>query len=162
MVFGRGFTFLLGSLCGVYVAQHYRVPRIGDWIHSGCVKARELEQAYRRPENSNFNEGSSACGCWFRAKFHERNYHRPENIYGNEGGEDKNNELDGPKALDRNEAPEEQYKNKVLSQDLDGAYYRPENFDPNEKQNNNNVIHPRWAEARVLNKPYNPNEAGQE
>ncbi|OIT07514.1 hypothetical protein A4A49_00679 [Nicotiana attenuata] len=86
MGFGRGFTFVLGSLCGVYVAQNYRVPRICEWIHSGCVKARELEKAYRRPENFSPNEGGPAHDCRFRARDHERTYHRPENFSPNEDG----------------------------------------------------------------------------
>ncbi|KAF3638288.1 hypothetical protein FXO38_23302 [Capsicum annuum] len=157
MGFGRGFTFILGSLCGVYVAQHYKVPRIGDWVHSCCVKARELEQAYHRPDNFNSNEGHRVRDCLFRAKHHERNYHRLENFYGNE----------------------EQYNNKVLRHDrarpmdLEGIYYRPETYDLNEvheKQNPNNTIHPSLMRPKDLNKPYNnygpenfnPNEAGQE
>ncbi|WMV11248.1 hypothetical protein MTR67_004633 [Solanum verrucosum] len=170
---GRGFTFILGSLFGVYVAQHYRVPRIGDWAHSGCVKARELEQAYRRPENFNPNEGHRAHDCWFRAKYDESNYRRPENFYGNEAGEEENNEivhprpmnLNRPKTLDTNE---EQNNNKVLDQD----WARP--MDPKEvrdKPNKNNAVHPSWVRPRDLNnKPYknngpenfNPNEGGQE
>ncbi|PHU31065.1 hypothetical protein BC332_03158 [Capsicum chinense] len=157
MGFGRGFTFILGSVCGVYVAQHYKVPRIADWVHSGCVKARELEQAYRSPDNFDTNEGHRVRDCRFRTKHHERNYHRPENFYGNE----------------------EQYTKKVLRQDrarpmdLEGTYYRPETLDPNEvheKQNPNNTIHPSWIRPKDLKKPYNndgpenfnPNEAGQE
>ncbi|KAJ8573329.1 hypothetical protein K7X08_009840 [Anisodus acutangulus] len=185
MGFGRGFTFILGSLCGVYVAQHYRVPRIGEYVHSGCVKARELEQAYRRPENFSPNEGHRAHDCWFRARYHERNYHRPENFCGNEVGEKQNNKAvhpnwSRPMTLDTNEAREEQYNNKALHQDrarsmnLDGTYNRPEIFDPNEvheKHNKNKVTgHLSWIRPMDLNKPYNnngpknssPNEADQE
>ncbi|KAJ8565474.1 hypothetical protein K7X08_008050 [Anisodus acutangulus] len=176
MGFGRGFTFILGSLCGVYVAQHYRVPRIGEWVHSNCVKARELEQDYRRPENFSPNEGHRAHDCWFKARYHERNYHRPENFYSNETAEEQNNKVVHLKTFDPNE-DEEQYNNKVLLQDrarpidLDVTYNRPENFDPiHGKQNKNNAIHPSWVRPRNLNKPhsnngpgnFNPNEADQE
>ncbi|KAH0726341.1 hypothetical protein KY290_002161 [Solanum tuberosum] len=181
---GRGFTFILGSLFGIYVAQHYRVPRIGDWAHSSCVKARELEQAYRRPENLNPNErhraheldqayrrpdyfnpneGHRAHDCWFRAKYHERNFRRPENFYGNEAGEEQNNEVVHPslsRPMDLNrpktlDTNEEQNNNKVLDQD----WARP--MDPNEvrdKPNKNNAVHPSWVRPRDLNnKPYKNN-----
>lgn len=186
---GRGFAFMLGSFFGVYVAQHYKVPRIGDWAHSGCVKARELEQAYRRPEQEhqraheivrayrrpdyfNPDEGHRAHDCWFRAKYHERNYRRPENFYGNE----ENNEvvhlslsrpmdLNRPNTLDTNE---EQNNNKVLHQD----WARPMDLNEvRENPNKNYDVHPSWVRPRDLNnKPYNNNgpknfnlnEGGQE
>lgn len=126
---GRGFAFILGSLCGVYVAQHYRVPRIGDWAHSSCVRARELEQAYRRPDDYNH-------GAQMKAK-----YHRPENFYGNEAGEEQKNEAVHPSlsqpinTLDPREKQNVVQPRWVRPRDpINKPYYnnRPENFNPNE------------------------------
>ncbi|KAK4738606.1 hypothetical protein R3W88_002303 [Solanum pinnatisectum] len=172
---GRGFTFILGSLFGVYVAQHYKVPRIGDWAHSGCVKARELEQAYRRPENFN-NERH-------RAHEFDKAYRRPENYNLNEGHRaheldqayrrpDYFNPNEGHRAHDcwfrakyhernyrrpenfhGNEAGEEQ-NNEVVHPSLYRPMdlNRPKTLDPNEEQNNNKVLHQDWA------RPMDPNE----
>ncbi|KAM3266226.1 hypothetical protein P3L10_003220 [Capsicum annuum] len=46
------FGFMFGTLCGVYIAQNYTLPKIEDWAQSKYVKARELEKAYR---NKNFD-----------------------------------------------------------------------------------------------------------
>lgn len=45
------FGFMLGTLCGAYIAQNYTVPKINEWVHSTYVKVRELEKAHRKTQN---------------------------------------------------------------------------------------------------------------
>ncbi|KAF7825340.1 uncharacterized protein G2W53_016504 [Senna tora] len=44
------FTFTLGAIAGIYAAQNYRVPNVGDLARSYLRDAETLEQNYRYPE----------------------------------------------------------------------------------------------------------------
>ncbi|KAJ7561304.1 hypothetical protein O6H91_03G023000 [Diphasiastrum complanatum] len=46
------FSFTLGTLVGVYVAQNYNVPNVQKMVSMGMVMVRQLEEAYRKPDNS--------------------------------------------------------------------------------------------------------------
>ncbi|XP_068635994.1 uncharacterized protein [Aristolochia californica] len=45
------FTFLLGTVCGVYVAQNYNVPNIKKLTNTGLLMAKHIEENYRKPKN---------------------------------------------------------------------------------------------------------------
>ncbi|EEF50336.1 conserved hypothetical protein [Ricinus communis] len=45
----KSFSFMLGTLCGVYIAQNYHIPDIRKLARSGLVMARQIEQTHRRP-----------------------------------------------------------------------------------------------------------------
>lgn len=42
---------MVGTLCGVYIAQNYNVPNIRNLTHSGFTMAKHLEETYRKPES---------------------------------------------------------------------------------------------------------------
>ncbi|XAR70450.1 hypothetical protein NMG60_11027303 [Bertholletia excelsa] len=44
------FSFMVGTLCGVYVAQNYNVPNIQKLFNTGLVIAKHLEENYRKPK----------------------------------------------------------------------------------------------------------------
>ncbi|KAI3508184.1 hypothetical protein L1887_23188 [Cichorium endivia] len=44
------FPFLLGTVCGVYIAQNYNVPNIHKIADYAVLKAKEMEQRYRKPK----------------------------------------------------------------------------------------------------------------
>ncbi|XP_056174335.1 uncharacterized protein LOC115687156 isoform X2 [Syzygium oleosum] len=43
------FSFLLGAVTGVYVAQNYNVPNIKNLANTYLVKAKQVEETYRKP-----------------------------------------------------------------------------------------------------------------
>ncbi|KAL6322592.1 hypothetical protein AAG906_009906 [Vitis piasezkii] len=43
-----GFIFVLGSLWGAYVARNYTVPDMKKLTHTGCARAKHMEQIYRK------------------------------------------------------------------------------------------------------------------
>ncbi|XP_068651393.1 uncharacterized protein [Aristolochia californica] len=45
------FSFLLGTVCGVYVAQNYNVPNIKKLANTGLLMAKHVEETYRKPKN---------------------------------------------------------------------------------------------------------------
>ncbi|XP_047336677.1 uncharacterized protein LOC124940230 [Impatiens glandulifera] len=44
------FTFMIGTACGIYVAQNYNVPNIKKLANTGLVIAKHLEENYRKPK----------------------------------------------------------------------------------------------------------------
>ncbi|KAL3743724.1 uncharacterized protein LOC104442260 [Eucalyptus grandis] len=43
------FSFLLGTVTGVYVAQNYDVPKIKNLARTYLAKAKQVEETYRKP-----------------------------------------------------------------------------------------------------------------
>ncbi|KAI3444718.1 hypothetical protein Pfo_001383 [Paulownia fortunei] len=48
----RSFTFMAGTLFGVYIAQNYSVPNVSRLFKGGLVMAKHLEETYRKPNKS--------------------------------------------------------------------------------------------------------------
>ncbi|XP_018469282.2 uncharacterized protein LOC108840987 [Raphanus sativus] len=46
------FSFLTGTVCGIYIAQNYNVPNINTLAHYALSKAKELEKKYRKPKST--------------------------------------------------------------------------------------------------------------
>ncbi|KNA06014.1 hypothetical protein SOVF_184990 [Spinacia oleracea] len=44
------FSFIVGTVCGVYVAQNYNVPNMKKLADTGMAMFRHLEQTYRKPK----------------------------------------------------------------------------------------------------------------
>ena len=44
------FSFIAGTVCGVYLAQNYQVPNIMKLIDTAMVKAKQVEETYRKPK----------------------------------------------------------------------------------------------------------------
>ncbi|XP_077234373.1 uncharacterized protein LOC143876551 [Tasmannia lanceolata] len=44
------FHFLVGTMCGIYVAQNYNVPNIKKLVNTGVVMAKHIEENYRKPK----------------------------------------------------------------------------------------------------------------
>ncbi|CAI0404485.1 unnamed protein product [Linum tenue] len=45
------FSFLVGTACGVYIAQNYEVPNIKKVVHSALFTAKVVEEKYRKPKS---------------------------------------------------------------------------------------------------------------
>ncbi|XP_074264930.1 uncharacterized protein LOC141587361 [Silene latifolia] len=45
-----GFSFIVGTVFGVYVAQNYDVPNIRKLGDTGMAKLKHYEQTYRKPK----------------------------------------------------------------------------------------------------------------
>ncbi|KAI4370356.1 hypothetical protein MLD38_018715 [Melastoma candidum] len=43
------FSFLLGTVCGIYIAQNYSVPNVTSLANSYLYKAKRIEETYRKP-----------------------------------------------------------------------------------------------------------------
>ncbi|CAH8304245.1 unnamed protein product [Eruca vesicaria subsp. sativa] len=43
------FTFLTGTVCGIYIAQNYNVPNIKTLGRCAASTAKQLEEKYRKP-----------------------------------------------------------------------------------------------------------------
>ncbi|CAL4895958.1 unnamed protein product [Urochloa decumbens] len=43
------FSLLIGTGCGIYIAQNYKVPKIKDLIREVMVKVKVLEESYKKP-----------------------------------------------------------------------------------------------------------------
>ncbi|KAJ9680746.1 hypothetical protein PVL29_019918 [Vitis rotundifolia] len=46
------FMFMVGTVCGVYVAQNYNVPNVRKLANTGLVMARHIEENYRKPKKN--------------------------------------------------------------------------------------------------------------
>lgn len=44
------FFFLVGTGCGVYIAQNYNVPNIKKLINTYMFVAKHIEESYRKPK----------------------------------------------------------------------------------------------------------------
>ncbi|EEF33468.1 uncharacterized protein LOC8265566 [Ricinus communis] len=49
-IFRSGFSFIVGTVCGIYVAQNYNVPNIRKLTNTGLVIAKHIEETYRKPK----------------------------------------------------------------------------------------------------------------
>ncbi|XXG43095.1 hypothetical protein AAC387_Pa01g3208 [Persea americana] len=45
-----GFSFILGTLTGIYVAQNYNVPNIRKLSNTALLMAKHIEEQYRKPK----------------------------------------------------------------------------------------------------------------
>ncbi|PWZ16866.1 hypothetical protein Zm00014a_029311 [Zea mays] len=46
------FSLLIGTGCGIYIAQNYDVPNIKKLMRSLVGKAKEVEESYKKTGNS--------------------------------------------------------------------------------------------------------------
>ncbi|PKA60680.1 hypothetical protein AXF42_Ash006314 [Apostasia shenzhenica] len=46
------FTFLLGTSCGIYIAQNYDVPDMRKLVRMGMSIASQYEEIYRKPKKN--------------------------------------------------------------------------------------------------------------
>ncbi|KAF9668779.1 hypothetical protein SADUNF_Sadunf14G0038900 [Salix dunnii] len=44
------FSFMFGTLSGIYIAQNYNVPNIKKLAVSGLSMAKQMEETYRKPD----------------------------------------------------------------------------------------------------------------
>jgi hypothetical protein len=44
------FSLMVGTLCGIYIAQNYNIPNIRKLADSGLLMAKHVEQTYRKPK----------------------------------------------------------------------------------------------------------------
>uniref|UniRef100_A0A6N2KQS4 Uncharacterized protein n=3 Tax=Salix TaxID=40685 RepID=A0A6N2KQS4_SALVM len=47
------FSFIVGTVCGVYIAQNYDVPNIKKLTTTGLFMAKLVEEKYRKPKSRN-------------------------------------------------------------------------------------------------------------
>jgi hypothetical protein len=45
---GKAVSFFIGAVCGVYIDQNYRMPKIKQLIHYGIRKINEFEESTRK------------------------------------------------------------------------------------------------------------------
>jgi hypothetical protein len=45
------FSFMAGTLLGVYISQNYAVPNVKTLVTTGVVVAKQLETQYRKPKD---------------------------------------------------------------------------------------------------------------
>jgi hypothetical protein len=43
------FSFTLGTMFGVYIAQNYSIPNIQTLVNTGIAIAKHMEEQYRKP-----------------------------------------------------------------------------------------------------------------
>lgn len=43
------FSLIAGTVCGIYIAQNYKVPNIKMLIQNALFKAKDVEEKYRKP-----------------------------------------------------------------------------------------------------------------
>ena len=44
--------FMVGTVCGVYVAQNYNVPNVKKLANTCVVMAKHIEENYRKPKKN--------------------------------------------------------------------------------------------------------------
>ncbi|KAM6582113.1 hypothetical protein CsatB_009115 [Cannabis sativa] len=44
------FSFIMGTCCGVYIAQNYNVPNIKKVANTALFMAKHVEEKYRKPK----------------------------------------------------------------------------------------------------------------
>ena len=44
------FSFIVGTVSGIYIAQNYDVPNIRKLTHDALYKAKIVEEKYRKPK----------------------------------------------------------------------------------------------------------------
>lgn len=49
-IFRGSFTFMTGSVCGIYIAQNYNVPNIKKTVYGILFTAKQVEEKYRKPK----------------------------------------------------------------------------------------------------------------
>lgn len=59
----RGFSFILGTMTGIYLAQNYNVPNIKKLANTGLLIAKHLEQQYRKPKKKDDDWFTGALFC---------------------------------------------------------------------------------------------------
>ncbi|XP_012090442.1 uncharacterized protein LOC105648609 [Jatropha curcas] len=47
------FSFIAGTVCGVYIAQNYDVPNVRKLATTGLFMAKIIEEKYRKPKSKN-------------------------------------------------------------------------------------------------------------
>ncbi|XP_027182979.1 uncharacterized protein LOC113781268 [Coffea eugenioides] len=50
------FSFMVGTVFGVYLAQNYNVPNVQKLCNTGLVIAKHIEENYRKPKNRDSDE----------------------------------------------------------------------------------------------------------
>ncbi|KAL1293587.1 uncharacterized protein LOC107619313 [Arachis ipaensis] len=43
------FSFIAGTVCGIYVAQNYKVPNVAKLADTALFMAKVVEETYRKP-----------------------------------------------------------------------------------------------------------------
>ncbi|KAI3407775.1 uncharacterized protein J3R85_020742 [Psidium guajava] len=43
------FSFIAGTVCGIYIAQNYKVPNIKALANNAVCRAKQIEEKYRKP-----------------------------------------------------------------------------------------------------------------
>lgn len=44
------FSFLSGTVCGIYIAQNYKIPNVKKVIYEALFSAKQVEEKYRKPK----------------------------------------------------------------------------------------------------------------
>ncbi|KAL6007855.1 hypothetical protein ACLOJK_033359 [Asimina triloba] len=44
------FSFVAGTVCGIYLAQNYNVPNINKLAKTALFMAKNVEESYRKPK----------------------------------------------------------------------------------------------------------------
>jgi antibiotic biosynthesis monooxygenase (ABM) superfamily enzyme len=44
------FSFMVGTICGIYIAQNYSVPNLNKLAKAWLSDAKQVEEAHRIPE----------------------------------------------------------------------------------------------------------------
>ncbi|KAL5718294.1 hypothetical protein ACHQM5_011212 [Ranunculus cassubicifolius] len=48
-----GFSLILGTTFGIFIAQNYNVPNIKKLANTGILMAKHIEENYRKPKKRN-------------------------------------------------------------------------------------------------------------